>query len=147
MVASTLVPAGQNGTSTANGDNQKKTAKSKNALRRQKAKAKKAHGDDQSERAGSVATTGYGTETDAETDNEAIVTPSATVDDLAIDTSDPAYAQFADIFGKFQGTDAQEEAEQAQVSLAHNRKVSRRLTGLLELPGRRTEKGRDYLFR
>lgn len=121
MVASTLIPAAANGTSAVNGDStQKKTAKSKNALRRQKAKAKKAHGDEQSERAGSVATTGYGTETDVETDNEALVTPSASVDDLTIDTSDPAYAQFADIFGKFQGTDAQDEAEQTHVSWPSN---------------------------
>ncbi|KAJ9107873.1 hypothetical protein QFC19_002779 [Naganishia cerealis] len=114
MAASNLTATPPNGASAANGDSQKKTAKSKNALRRQKAKAKKAHGGDQSDRAGSVATTGYGTETDAETDHEAVVTPSASVDDLTIDTSDPTYAQFAEIFGKFQGTDAQDATEETQ---------------------------------
>lgn len=89
-----------------NGDVQKKTAKSKNALRRQKAKAKKAHGESQSDREGSTATTGYAT-TDVETDTEGIpslVTPATSLDDLTIDTTDPTYAQFAEIFNKFQET-------------------------------------------
>lgn len=115
MAASTSATTVPNGTTAAaNGTAEKKAPKSKNALRRQKAKAKKAQGDRES----SVATTGYATETDTETDHEgqtALGTPSASMEDLTIDTSDPAYAQFAAIMDKFQGTDA--EAEEKKVSI------------------------------
>lgn len=115
MAASTSATAAPNGNDAvaSNGTAEKKAAKSKNALRRQKAKAKKAQGD----REGSIATTGYATETDAETDHEgqaALGTPSASMEDLTIDTSDPAYAQYAAIMDKFQGTDA--DAEEKKVS-------------------------------
>ena len=116
MAASTSTTAAPNGNSAApNGTAEKKAAKSKNALRRQKAKAKKA----QSDRESSVATTGYATETDVETDHEekpAIGTPSASMADLTIDTSDPTYAQFAAIMDKFQGTDAEEEERKVSTS-------------------------------
>jgi hypothetical protein len=111
---SMVAPAPTPPAPATNGDVQKKAAKSKNALRRQKAKAKKAHGESQSDREGSVATTGYAT-TDVETDNEghdSLVTPSTSVDDLTIDTNDPAYAQFAEIFNKFQDTGADGENEE-----------------------------------
>lgn len=109
MAAPTTATAPNGANPALNGTSDKKTAKSKNALRRQKAKAKKAQGD----REGSVATTGYATETDGETHHEGqnvLGTPS---EDLTIDTSDPAYAQFAAIMDKFQGTDA--DAEEKKV--------------------------------
>lgn len=112
MAAPTSAPA----VPSTNGDAQKKAAKSKNALRRQKAKAKKAHGESQSHREGSVATTGYAT-TDVETDNEghsSLVTPSTSVDDFTIDTSDPRYAEYAKIMEKFQD-DEDEKKEQVRL--------------------------------
>lgn len=125
MAAPTSAPA----VPSTNGDAQKKAAKSKNALRRQKAKAKKAHGESQSDREGSVATTGYAT-TDVETDNEgnaSLVTPSTSVDDLTIDTSDPAYAEYVKIMDKFQGTDAEDENKE-QVCPESYRLLDARLT-------------------
>lgn len=142
MAASTSTTTAPNGTTAAaNGTAEKKASKSKNALRRQKAKAKKAQGDRES----SVATTGYATETDAETDHEgqtALGTPSASMEDLTIDTSDPAYAQFAAIMDKFQGTDT--EAEEKKVSILASSSFHLLTVGIL---GRRTERCRDHLLR